>query len=167
MAAARGDTLIVRSATGDPVQAVLKLLKSHKASDPKARRRMAQEVLSLKILHSAGGKVPRVLDANTEKFEDQNSPLYFVMDYIEGQTLAKVVQTGPMSVRTAIQVALDLCSTLRVAVKEGIAHRDLKPENIIIRGLVPPDVVMVDFGLSFTRGLGNGGRTGRRSIEEK
>jgi serine/threonine protein kinase len=34
-------------------------------------------------------------------------------------------------------------------VKEGIVHRDIKPENIIVRSTAAPDVVMVDFGLSF------------------
>jgi serine/threonine protein kinase len=110
---------------------------------------MHQEVVNLKVLQSAGGKVPKVLDGNTEEFENQNSPLYFVMEYIDGKTLAEVIKTGPLPITTAIRVALDLCSTLRVAVKEGIAHRDIKPENIIIRGLEPADAVIVDFGLSF------------------
>jgi serine/threonine protein kinase len=145
----QGDTIIVRSATDETARAVLKLLKAHKTTDSKARRRMAQEVLNLKLLHSAGGKVPKVLDGNTEKFADQNSSLYFVMEFIEGNTLANVIKTGPLSLTTSVHIALDLCSTVRVAVKEGISHRDIKPENIIIRGLEPPDAVMVDFGLSF------------------
>ncbi len=49
----------------------------------------------------------------------------------------------------AIGIALDLCATLQIAVKEGIAHRDIKPENIVVRTVEPPDVLMVDFGLSF------------------
>ena len=146
----QGDTLLVRAASGDPTKAVLKILRSHKARDAKARGRMAQEVTNLRVLHNAGGKVPRVLDGNTEKFEDANLSLYFVMEHIAGNTLASVIdQSSGLSVEASVGTALELCSTLSVAVKEGIVHRDIKPENIIVRSTAPPDVVMVDFGLSF------------------
>jgi serine/threonine protein kinase len=146
----QGDTLLVKSISGEPARAVLKLLKPQKVRDAKARGRMAIEVTNLKVLRNAGGKVPQVLDGNTEQFEDQNVPLYFVMEFIQGDTLAKTVQgSNGLPVETSIGIALDLCSTLRVAIKSGIVHRDIKPENIIVRNLEPPDVVMVDFGLSF------------------
>jgi serine/threonine protein kinase len=118
-------------------------------NDPKARRRMAQEVTNLKVLHSAGGKVPRVLDGNTEQFENPNIPLFFVMDFIPGRTLADTIDSSGASLEKAIGITLDLCATVKIAAKEGIVHRDIKPENIIIRAMEPPDVVMVDFGLSF------------------
>ena len=146
----QGDTLLVKSISGEPSRAVLKLLKPQKVREPKARGRMAMEVTNLKVLRNAGGKVPQVLDGNTEHFEDKNVPLFFVMEFIEGETLAKIVQdrTG-LPVDVSVGIALDLCSTLRIAIKSGIVHRDIKPENIVVRCLEPPDVVMVDFGLSF------------------
>jgi serine/threonine protein kinase len=146
----QGDTHLVKPSTGDPVKAVLKLLKSGKASDEKARGRMAQEVTNLRFLRTAGGKVPHVLESNTEKFEDVTVPLYFVMEYIEGQTLARAVQgSGGLDVKTSLGIAVDLCSTMSVANEVGIIHRDIKPENIIVRSTEPADVVIVDFGLSF------------------
>src|SRR5579859_2023241 len=146
----QGDTLLVKSLSGESVPAVLKLLKPPKVQNAKARGRMAQEVVNLKVLRNAGGKVPQVLDGNTEKFEDPSVPLYFVMEYIKGKTLAETVQaSGGLPVSAAVEIALDLCSTMRIAIKEGIVHRDIKPENIIIRSSDPADVVIVDFGLSF------------------
>jgi serine/threonine-protein kinase len=146
----QGDTLLVRSNSDQSKQAVLKLLKPHKAKDPKARRRMYQEVANLKILRSAGGKVPETLDGNTDVFENIDMPMFFVMEFIPGQMLAHLVaQSRNLSVECSLEIALDLCSTLRVAGKEGIVHRDIKPENIIVRSTTPADVVMVDFGLSF------------------
>src|ERR1035437_4357006 len=88
----QGDTFLVKTFADETKRAVLKLLKSHKAQDPKARRRMYQEVANLKILRSAGGKVPEVLDGNTESFEDTSMPMYFVMEHITGDTLANAVQ---------------------------------------------------------------------------
>ena len=146
----QGDTFLVKCVSGETKNAVLKLLKPQKAQDPKARRRMYQEVANLKILHSAGGKVPEVLDGNTENFEDINVLLFFVMEYIEGNTLASLIQqSNGLSVEISVGIALELCSIVRIAIKERIVHRDVKPENIIVRSTTPPDVVMVDFGLSF------------------
>lgn len=146
----QGDTVLVRSKANETKQAVLKLLKPHKVQDAKARRRMYQEVANLKILRSAGGKVPEVLDDNTESFEQLDVPMFFAMEFIAAETLADLIETHKsFSEDVSIGIALELCSTLRVAVKEGIVHRDIKPENIIVRSTTPPDVVMVDFGLSF------------------
>jgi serine/threonine protein kinase len=146
----QGDTILVKAVSGEPTKAVLKLLKPDKANDTKARGRMAQEVTNLRFLRTAGGKVPHVLESNTEKFEDPSVSLYFVMECIEGTTLAKAVRgTDGLGLNVSLGIALDLCLTMAVAIGEGIIHRDIKPENIIVRSLEPPDVVMVDFGLSF------------------
>ena len=146
----QGDTLLVHSTADEAKQAVLKLLKPHKAKDSKARRRMYQEVANLKILRSAGGKVPEVLDGNTEVFENIDTPMFFVMEFISGKMLSDLVrESGSLSVEHSLGVTLDLCSTLGFAAKEGIVHRDIKPENIIVRSTTLADVVMVDFGLSF------------------
>jgi serine/threonine protein kinase len=51
----QGDTILVKGVSGEPARAVLKLLKPQKVSDPKARRRMAQEVTNLaRIFHDEG-----------------------------------------------------------------------------------------------------------------
>ena len=111
---------------------------------------MYQEVANLKILRSAGGKVPEVLDGDTEVFENVEIPMFFVMEFVDGKMLASLIEESHgLSVEQSLGITLDLCSTLRVASKEGIVHRDIKPENIIVRSIAPPDVVMVDFGLSF------------------
>jgi tRNA A-37 threonylcarbamoyl transferase component Bud32 len=81
---------------------------------------MYQEVANLKILRSAGGKVPEVLDGNTESFDDTNVPLYFVMEHIVGDTLANLIQKSSLfSVQDSVGIALDLCSTLRIAVSRN------------------------------------------------
>ena len=82
----QGDTFLVPDRTTP--RGVMKLLKDHRAGDPKSRRRMFQEVSNLKILHSAGARVPQILDDNTSEFENLGVPLFFVMERIEGKTLA-------------------------------------------------------------------------------
>jgi serine/threonine protein kinase len=130
----------------------MKQLRSSKSKDVKARARMHREVTSLQTLAPQGARVPRYLDGNTAAFEQTEVPLFFVMEYIEGQTLDVFLKlNGPLSLEDSVAIALDLCATMKVAIKEGVSHRDIKPENLIVRSLQPADIFMLDFGLSFNR----------------
>src|SRR4051812_10301152 len=105
-AGGQGETSLVEPASGGRSKAVLKLLRRNDLA--KARGRMAQEVTNLKVIHNAGGKVPKVLDGNTDQFEDSSLPLYFVMEHISGRTLAKVVsEKGGLPFGASLNVALD------------------------------------------------------------
>jgi len=152
----QGTTFVVESATGSGA-GVLKTLRQQE--NDKARRRMFREVASMRVLHSAGCRIPQVLDCNTEQFEDVKVPLFFVMEFIPGATLdAHVSKAKGLPLKEAVSIVLKLCETIRIGQKEMILHRDLKPENIVIRaastgnaGLLEQDVVIVDYGLSFNR----------------
>jgi serine/threonine protein kinase len=145
----QGTTFLVKAGDGDRV-GVIKILK-HQESD-EARRRMYREVTNLKVLANAGCKVPGVLDSNTDQFESKEVALYFVMEYISGDSLAHVVtRTKGLSLEQAADVVLDLCVTIDKAAKEQVLHRDLKPENVVVRSTDPVDCVIVDYGLSFNQ----------------
>ena len=132
----------------DPSQkAALKLLKNNK--DDQARSRMYREVANLKTLHSDGGSVPQVVDHNTDKYEDKNTELYLVMEYIPGKTLRETVDAGTLPLDIAAKIVLKIAETIKTAHKSPILHRDLKPENVIVRHLETADVVIIDYGLSF------------------
>ena len=108
----QGDTILVKSKLSEIPKAVLKLLKPNKAQDLKARGRMAQEVTNLKFLRSAGGNVPQVFDSNTEKFEDKEILLFFVMEFIAGKTLAKTIDSlEGFPLETSVFIALALWAT--------------------------------------------------------
>jgi serine/threonine protein kinase len=111
---------------------------------------MYQEVSSLRVLHSAGANVPGIFEDNVGQFEDPDVPLYFVMTYVAGKTLADTIkEKGTLPLESSVAIALDLCDTMAIAVKEGITHRDIKPENLIVTSIDPVCVTVVDFGLSF------------------
>jgi serine/threonine protein kinase len=88
-----------------------------------------------------------------------NVPLFFVMEYVPGPTLAlHVSQSKGLSLKEATSLVFKLCDTIGIAQKETILHRDLKPENIVLHSLAGDgpgvqeyDVVIVDYGLSFNR----------------
>ena len=144
----QGDTYIVSDS--EHGSAVMKVLTEKRAKDAKSRRRMFQEVSNLKILHSAGGRVPRIFDENVKDYENLSVPLFFVMERIKGQTLAQLLtSTKLLELPTAIALVLDLCKTFAIAFKERIYHRDIKPENLIVASIDPAQIFAVDFGLSF------------------
>src|SRR4051812_37339353 len=58
---------------------------------------------------------------------------YLVMEYVDGASLARLVQKqGPLSVKYATQYLIQVARGLAFAHSEGIVHRDVKPENIMV-----------------------------------
>jgi eukaryotic-like serine/threonine-protein kinase len=144
----QGSTHLVISKSAPDRYGALKRLNNNKSVQ--ARGRMRTEVISLEVLSSIGGKVPKVLEHNTRDYKDTTTQLYVIMEYVDGRTLRQVVESeGPLPLERAISVILEICDTIRMAHSQSILHRDLKPENVIVRALDPPDVVVVDYGLSF------------------
>src|SRR5262245_35220137 len=73
-------------------------------------------------------------------------PGYLVMEFVEGPTLASKLESGPMPVAEALQIAHQIAGALAAAHEHGIVHRDLKPANVKI---TPQGAVKVlDFGLA-------------------
>src|SRR3954471_6627813 len=58
---------------------------------------------------------------------------YIAMEFVEGITLAQVVATeGAIEWSRCLNIAQQVCRSLREAHKAGIIHRDLKPANVMI-----------------------------------
>ncbi len=76
---------------------------------------------------------------------------YFVMEYVEGRSLADVMKEKHiLPLEFAVSVAAQIAVALYSAHGKGIIHRDLKPENILLttKDNVYPFVKIVDFGIS-------------------
>src|SRR2546429_1624185 len=59
-------------------------------------------------------------------------PNYFVMELVEGETIAARLKSGPLPVKTALSYASQIMAAMAEAHGNGIVHRDLKPANIMI-----------------------------------
>ena len=72
--------------------------------------------------------------------------LYYVMPYVEGETLrTRLQRAGPLPITDAIQLTREIAEALAKAHKAGIVHRDIKPENILI---ADGHALVMDFGVA-------------------
>src|SRR5882757_927055 len=70
---------------------------------------------------------------------------YLVMECVEGETLAKRLEKGPLPLEQVLKYGAQIADALDKAHRAGIVHRDLKPGNIM---LTPTGVKLLDFGLA-------------------
>lgn len=71
---------------------------------------------------------------------------YFVMELVEGGSLAQQLDGRPRSVRYAVATIAILASAVRAAHAGGVMHRDLKPGNILVAA--DGTLKIADFGLA-------------------
>jgi Tol biopolymer transport system component len=70
---------------------------------------------------------------------------YLVMECVEGKTLAKRLEKGPLPLEQVLKYGAQVADALDKAHRAGIVHRDLKPGNIM---LTPGGVKLLDFDLA-------------------
>ena len=83
--------------------------------------------------------------------EDEGTP-YLVMEHLDGQPLADLIQREPVEPRErTVRLGIELADVLVTMHGQSLVHRDLKPENVILiereDGSERP--VIVDFGLAY------------------
>jgi serine/threonine protein kinase/tetratricopeptide (TPR) repeat protein len=71
---------------------------------------------------------------------------YIVSEFVDGKTLRELMGGPRLSLRTVLDISIQIAGALQAAHGAGIAHRDIKPENIVVR----PDgyAKVLDFGLA-------------------
>src|SRR5262245_2825671 len=70
---------------------------------------------------------------------------FLVMEYLEGETLAKRIAKGPLPVDQVLHYGIQIADALDKAHHQKVIHRDLKPQNIMI---TKSGVKLLDFGLA-------------------
>ena len=111
--------------------------------DPDLRRAMREARLAATLSHS---HVVAVFDLAVE--DDQQ---WLVMEYVEGLTLAQLVQRdGPLTPDRAAGLLKQAADALAAAHQSGIVHRDVKPSNILVTA--DGHVKLTDFGIARATG---------------
>jgi TolB-like protein/Tfp pilus assembly protein PilF/predicted Ser/Thr protein kinase len=120
-------------------QVAIKVLSGSFLSDPGHLRRFLREARATSALNHPN--VAQIYEIGEEDGID-----FLVLEYVEGQTLSSLIQSGPLPVSRIVEIAAQLADALSEAHAKGILHRDLKPENIMIglRG----QAKILDFGIA-------------------
>lgn len=85
--------------------------------------------------------LPEIFDAI-----DMDDGQIVLEEYIDGITVAEVMQTGKYHYLGAKKILRDVCNALMVLHNRGIIHRDIKPENVVVDK--SGRVVLIDFNAS-------------------
>ncbi len=124
----------------------IKLLPPERAADSTLKDRFLREArLAAKLSH------PNIIPIHA--VDDAGGFVFYVMAYVDGETLAQRVRTrGPLMASEATRILREAAWALAHAHSHGLVHRDVKPDNIIIehgsgRALV------ADFGIAAAAGV--------------
>jgi serine/threonine-protein kinase len=71
---------------------------------------------------------------------------YFVMEIVEGPNLQQRITRGPLPLREAVRIAVQVCDALDAAHRAGLVHRDIKPDNLLLTR--SGTVKVCDFGIA-------------------
>lgn len=118
----------------------LKLLPEEFTNDADRVRRFEQEAHAVSTLNH-----PNII--TLFDFGHAEEGYFITTEFVDGRTLRECLREQPhMSVREAIETALQVCAALAAAHAAGIIHRDIKPENVMLRR--DGYVKVLDFGLA-------------------
>lgn len=79
---------------------------------------------------------------------EENGTAYYVMDYVEGESLAEMVKRiGPIDMATAVDYISKIGRALEYVHAHHINHLDIKPANIMVRRF-DNNPILIDFGLA-------------------
>ena len=80
--------------------------------------------------------------------EEVGEFVFFVMAYVEGETLRqRVASRGPLTAGAGARILRDVAWALAYAHAQGVVHRDVKPENILLEG-DSERALVTDFGIA-------------------
>ena len=134
----------------------------YKAEDTKLKRTVALKFLPQELTHipevherfTREAQAAAALDhpniCTVYEFDETEETNFISMAYIEGQSLMKKIESGPLELDEALRIALQIAEGLQHAHKKGVVHRDIKSANVMVTE--DNQAKIMDFGLARTTG---------------
>jgi eukaryotic-like serine/threonine-protein kinase len=127
----------------------LKVLHKARAQNPESLRRFHIEArVTAGLEHQ---NLCQVFDVG----QTEDGRPYLAMERLRGETLAqRIERDGPLPIRAACDVMVELLSGLAAAHAANVIHRDVKPDNVFLvarrraADMTSANVKLLDFGIS-------------------
>ncbi|MGH9492021.1 MAG: protein kinase domain-containing protein, partial [Terriglobales bacterium] len=116
----------------------IKVLPQHLSDNPALKQRLEREAKSVSNLSHPN--ICTLYDVG-----EQEGAAFLVLEFLEGETLEKRLEKGPLPTEQVLRLAIEITDALDKAHRQGIIHRDLKPSNIM---LTKSGAKLMDFGLA-------------------
>jgi serine/threonine protein kinase len=132
-----GDVYRARDDRHDRVVAIK--VFSNERSSPDGRERFFREIrVVAQLTH------PHILPLIDSG--ESGGVLFFVMPYIEGETLReRILRAGQLPIHDGIRILRHISDALAYAHASGVIHRDIKPENVLLSSR---HALLSDFGIA-------------------
>ena len=116
----------------------IKILPGQLSCDPLHKQRFEREAKTISNLNH-----PHICVLHDIGHQDGID--YLVMECVEGETLAKRLEKGPLPQEQVLKLGAQIADALDKAHRSGVVHRDLKPGNIMLTAI---GAKLLDFGLA-------------------
>lgn len=139
-----GQVYKVRNVLSDRIEAMKVLLPNLEGDADLADRFLREIKVQAALDHPNIAKLHTAMRAGNQ--------LVMVMEFVEGASLAQMLERGPMAAGTVASYVAQVLDALAYAHARGVVHRDIKPANIMVSpggpGGADGTVKLMDFGIA-------------------
>ena len=129
---AMGQVYLARDENLGTRQVAVKTVRQDILNSDDLRKAKRLRGLNVKRVSAASIRHPNIVDV-TDFGETEDGVFYLVMEYVEGETLHRLLRReGTLPVKRAVHFLRQIADGVEAAHDAGVLHRDLKPANIFI-----------------------------------
>ncbi|HWS27636.1 MAG TPA: serine/threonine-protein kinase [Xanthomonadales bacterium] len=107
---------------------------------PEARQQFDRERRVLSVLEHAS--IARWIDGGVTR----DGAAYLVLEFVDGQSITSFARARKLSLRSRIQLMIEVANAVDAAHRALIVHRDLKPGNLLVNEA--GQIKLLDFGIA-------------------
>lgn len=135
----------------------LKILKKGMDTEAIVQRFLGEQTALNRLNHPS---LAKVFDTGTTP---EGLP-FFAMEYVEGRPIDTYADEQNLSIRTRVELLIQVAEAVHHAHTKGLIHRDLKPENILVgkEGTTSFRAKVIDFGIA--KVIQSGDESGSRTL---